>query len=65
MSTAAEKFDLALYTLAKESFTKHKNYAYAAGYFQAVALNMFKDLPKQCQEKFLRQIENAAKEVAE
>jgi len=58
MST--EQFKEAQYRISEASYQSNRTYAYAAGYFQSLAAEMFTYMTKKQKEEFLRQVEKDA-----
>lgn len=56
---------VALGELSQASREKYGDYAYAAGYFEALAASMFGFLPKSEQESILRHLEKVTQQMKE
>ena len=55
-----QRFRRAQGRIEEATYQQHKTYAYTAGYFQSLALEMFRNLNKKQQAEFLRQLEQDA-----
>jgi hypothetical protein len=57
---SVEQFRQAQGRVGEAAYQTHRNYAYAAGYFESLAYEMFRSMTKQQQAAFLRQVEQDA-----
>lgn len=57
---AVKQFSSAQDRLCKAAYQKFKNHSYSAGYFQSVACQMFELLSPEDQDRFVRQLTEAA-----
>lgn len=58
--TAIEQFKQAQGRVSEASYQQNRSYAYAAGYFQSMAEQLFARMPAKAKAEFLRQIEQDA-----
>jgi hypothetical protein len=54
---SVERFEEAQVQIVNATYDTNRTYAYAAGYFQSLAKQMFCEMTKRQQEEFLRQVE--------
>ena len=54
---SVERFEEAQVKIVNASYDTNRTYAYAAGYFQSLAKQMFREMTKRQQAEFLRQVE--------
>lgn len=57
---AVKQFSTAQDRLCKAAYQQFKNHGYSAGYFQSVACQMFELLSSEDQDRFVRQLTEAA-----
>lgn len=54
---SVERFEEAQVKISESTYATRRTYAYAAGYFQSLAKQMFREMTKRQQAEFLRQVE--------
>lgn len=57
---SVEQFRQAQQRISQTTYQQRNTFAYAAGYFQSMAEQMFRQMTKRQQAEFLRQIEQDA-----